>query len=569
MAYVITQNCCNDASCLAACPIGCIHPTPDEPNFATAEMLYIDPDTCIDCGACADWCPVDAIKSDRALTPNQSPYPAMNAAYYADNPIQPGWRYKQAPPLLTVGRAPLRVAIVGAGPAAWYCAKELLAQPGVEVSMFDRLPTPFGLVRHGVAPDHPATKQVVDQFRFDRDQSDRFELFLNVEVGTQVTHPELMDHHHAVIYAYGAAADRRLDIAGEDLPGSVAATRFVAWYNGHPDHAELDPNLTGRRVVIVGNGNVALDMARLIVADPDQLAATDMADHALAALRRSDVEEVVILGRRGAADAAFTTPELLALTQLAEVDVVVDAPNLAEEVETASDGAARGKLALLATLPTAAAARQASRKRIVLRFNTVPIEIIGTDRVEGLVVAATEVEVGADGVRQARVSDRTETVATGLVIRSIGFRGTALPGIPFDESTGTVPQQDGRVIDSESRDPLAGVYVSGWIKRGPSGVIGTNRLCAKETVASLLEDFLADRLTAPPAAGVELARLVRARQPDTVDARGWAAIDRAERSGGAATGRPRRKIADRWALVEAARRRPRRRLALSVLTRSR
>ncbi|MET9213556.1 MULTISPECIES: FAD-dependent oxidoreductase [unclassified Nocardia] len=567
MAYVITQNCCNDASCLAACPIGCIHPTPDEPNFATAEMLYIDPDTCIDCGACADWCPVDAIKSDRALTPNQAPYPAMNAAYYADNPIQPGWRYREPSPLFTIGRAPLRVAIVGAGPAAWYCAKELLAQPGVEVSMFDRLPTPFGLVRHGVAPDHPATKQVVDQFRFDREQSRRFAMFLNVEVGEHVRHADLTDHHHAVIYAYGAATDRRLDIAGEDLPGSIAATRFVAWYNGHPDHADLDPNLTGRRAVIVGNGNVALDMARLLVADPDQLARTDMADHAVAALRRSKVEEVVILGRRGAADAAFTTPELLALTQLTDVDVVVDAPDLTAEIDTATDEPARGKLALLASLPTADTVSEAGRKRIVLRFNTVPVEIVGTDRVEGLVVAATEVEVGADGARKARVGDRTETLATDLVLRSIGFRGTALPDIPFDDATGTVPHQVGRVVDRGS--PVTGVYVSGWIKRGPSGVIGTNRLCAKETVASLLADFLADRLPAPRATGAELARLVRARRPDAVDADGWAAIDRAERSGGAATGRPRRKIADRTALVEAARHRPRRRLALSVLTRSR
>ncbi|MGV9545226.1 FAD-dependent oxidoreductase [Nocardia beijingensis] len=567
MAYVITQNCCNDASCLAACPIGCIHPTPDEPNFATAEMLYIDPDTCIDCGACADWCPVDAIKSDRALTPEQTPYQAMNAAYYADNPIRPGWHYNEGPQLVTVGRAPLRVAIVGAGPAAWYCAKELLAQPGVEVSMFDRVPTPFGLIRHGVAPDHPATKRVVDQFRFDRDQTARFQLLLNVDVGRHVTHAELMDHHHAVIYAYGAATDRRLDIAGEDLPGSVAATRFVAWYNGHPDHTGLEPDLTDPRVVIVGNGNVALDMARLLVTDPDQLARTDMADHALVALRGSNVEEVVILGRRGAADAAFTTPELLALTQLADVDVVVDAPGLAEQLAAASDATTRAKLTLLAGLPTADSVCEPDRKRIVLRFNVVPVEFVGTERVDGVVVATTEVDVDADGVRRARVSDRTETVRAGLVIRSIGFRGTALPGIPFDEATGTVPNREGRVV--EGGTPLPGVYTSGWIKRGPSGVIGTNRLCAKETVASLLEDFLADRLASPQAGRAALTRLVRARRPETVDARGWAAIDRAERAGGAETGRPRRKFGDRAAMVEAARPRPVRRLALSVLTRSR
>ncbi|MFE3171219.1 FAD-dependent oxidoreductase [Amycolatopsis sp. NPDC059090] len=560
MAYVITQNCCNDASCLAACPIGCIHPAPGEPGFATAEMLYIDPDTCIDCGACADRCPVDAIKADTALTPEQSPYAEMNAAYYADNPVEPGWRYQVPPPYVTLGREPLRVAIVGAGPAAWYCAKELLAQPDVRIAMFDRLPTPFGLVRHGVAPDHPATKQVVGQFRFDREQSERFALFLNVEVGTQVSHAELMRHHHAVVYAYGASADRRLGIAGEELPGSVAATRFVAWYNGHPDHSSLDPDLTGRRAVIVGNGNVALDMARLLVTEPDQLATTDMADHALETLRRSTIEEVVILGRRGAADAAFTTPELLALTQLRGVDVVVDSPQPVGEI-AADDETTRQKLKLLAGLPAAQQPREPGRKRIVFRFNTVPVEIVGDERVEGVVVAATEVRVDADGTRRAVAGDRTETLETGLVIRSIGFQGTELPGVPFDAATGTVPNRAGRVVDGTS--VLPGVYASGWIKRGPSGVIGTNRLCAQETVANLLEDFVADRLTAPQAGEKELARLVRGRQPEVVDSRGWAEIDAAERAA-AAVGRPRRKLVDRSSMLSAAR--PRR---LRLLPRSR
>ncbi|OXR39770.1 putative ferredoxin/ferredoxin--NADP reductase [Nocardia cerradoensis] len=562
MAYVITQNCCNDASCLAACPVGCIHPTPDEPGFATAEMLYIDPDTCIDCGACADWCPVDAIKADSALTANQQPFRQLNADYYHDNPVRPGWRYKTPPAVVTLARGRLRVAIVGAGPAAWYCAKELLAQPDVEVSIFDRLPTPFGLVRHGVAPDHPATKRIVDQFRFDRDQARRLALFLNVEVGTHVTHADLMDHHHAVIYAHGAATDRRLDIAGEDLPGSLPATRLVAWYNGHPDHARLDPDLNGRRAVIIGNGNVALDIARLLTTDPGRLAGTDIADHALNALRHSTIEEVVIVGRRSAADAAFTTPELLALTQLTDVDVVLDTPITAEEANSAVDAAARRKLALLTPLPTAEQDRTPGRKRIVLRFNSTPVEIVGTSTVEGVVLATTETRVDPDGIRRPIVGDHTETLPAGLVIRSIGFKGTPLPDIPFDDATGTVPNQAGRVTESGSQRPLPGVYTAGWIKRGPTGVIGTNRLCAQQTVANLLEDFLADRLVTPRTGGDELARLVRSRQPDTVDSRGWSAIDTAERSAGAATQRPRRKFTDRDALLDAARQRPARRLPL-------
>lgn len=228
MAYVITQNCCNDASCLAACPVGCIHPTPDEPDFATSEMLYVDPNTCIDCGACADWCPVDAIKPDTALTARQEPYRQANADYYRDRPLQVGWKYLPLTPLATVGRGSLRVAVVGAGPAAWYCAKDLLAQPHVEVSMFDRLPAPHGLARYGVAPDHPATKQVMDQFLLDREQTGRFGMFLNVEVGRDVTHDELLDHHHAVIYAYGASSDRRLDVPGRTFRVRLPPARSSA-----------------------------------------------------------------------------------------------------------------------------------------------------------------------------------------------------------------------------------------------------------------------------------------------------------------------------------------------------
>ena len=397
---------------------------------------------------------------------------------------------------------------------------------------------------------------MIDQFRFDRDQTRRLALFLNVEVGTHLTHAELMDHHHAVIYAHGAATDRRLGIAGEDLPSSLPATRFVAWYNDHPDHARLDPDLHGRRAVIIGNGNVALDIARLLATDPDRLAETDIADHALNALQHSTIEEVVIVGRRSAADAAFTTPELLALTQRTDVDVVLDKPITAEEAAAAVGAAARHKLALLTALPTAEQDPVAGRKRIVLRFNSTPMAIVGSGDVDGIVLAATETRVDPDGIRQPVVGDHTETLPTQLVIRSIGFKGSPLPDIPFDDSNGTVPNQAGRVTESASQQPLPGVYTAGWIKRGPTGVIGTNRLCAQETVANLLDDFLADRLVTPRAGTDQLTRLVRSRQPDTVDSRGWSAIDTAERSAGAATQRPRRKFINRDELLDTARPRP-------------
>lgn len=237
MAYVITQTCCNDASCVAVCPVNCIHPSPDEPEFATAEMLHIDPKTCIDCGACADACPVEAILPDDKLDPSQKRFAEINAAWYEDHPAPEGWQPLVPAPAPPRDRGTLRVAIVGAGPAACYAAQELLERSDVEVEMFDRLPTPFGLVRAGVAPDHPGTKAVTESFEWSF-RREEFALHLATEIGRDISHAELLEHHHAVIYATGASSDRRLGITGEDLPGSHAATEFVAWYNGHPDYAE-------------------------------------------------------------------------------------------------------------------------------------------------------------------------------------------------------------------------------------------------------------------------------------------------------------------------------------------
>ena len=288
MAHVITQPCCNDASCIDVCPVNCIHPTPDEPDFISAEMLYIDPDTCIDCGACVDECPVEAIFPDDSIDEGQERYLQINADYYTDHDVSCGLVASRKEESLPPGKE-LHVAIVGAGPAAFYAAEELLKHSAIRVDMFDRLPTPYGLVRAGVAPDHPSTKGVEKTFASTAAKA-TFEYFLHVEMGKHLNHDELTDHYGAVVYAHGASSDKQLGVDGEDLPGSIAATAFVAWYNGHPDYADRDFDLSAERAVVVGNGNVALDVARILLDDPDHLAKTDIADHALEKLRTSNIK---------------------------------------------------------------------------------------------------------------------------------------------------------------------------------------------------------------------------------------------------------------------------------------
>ncbi|MBV8348751.1 MAG: 4Fe-4S binding protein, partial [Mycolicibacterium sp.] len=320
MPHVITQSCCSDGSCVYACPVNCIHPTPDEPGFATAEMLHIDPVACVDCGACVSACPVGAIAPDTKLSTAQLPFIEINSSFY---PQRPGGdklpptsklaRVVEAPMIRPRSGGPLRVAVVGSGPAAMYAADELLTQRGVVVNVFERLPTPYGLVRAGVAPDHQATKRITRLFdRMSRDRD--FHFYLNVEVGKHVSHDELLRHHHAVVYAVGASSDRRLEIPGFGLPGTGTATEVVAWYNAHPDFAGLPVTLDHERVVIIGNGNVALDVARILTADPDALAGTDVSRTALGVLRDSKVREVIVAARPGPAHTAFTLPEMIGLT---------------------------------------------------------------------------------------------------------------------------------------------------------------------------------------------------------------------------------------------------------------
>ncbi|WP_407550883.1 FAD-dependent oxidoreductase [Streptomyces sp. Pv4-95] len=542
MTYAITQTCCSDATCVSVCPVNCIHPTPQERAFGSTEMLYVDPKTCIDCGACADACPVDAIFPVDSLFGAQKEYAEINAAYFDDaepEPVEDGpnfhtWSEPTFERSLPSDFAPIRVAVVGTGPAGMYAAEDLLLHTNAEVTLVDRLPVAGGLVRYGVAPDHPATKKVGDTFaRFHTHP--RVRMHLGLEVGRDITAEELSAHHDAVIYAVGASADRRLGIPGEGLAGSISATAFVSWYNAHPEVAPDAIDLSTERVVVVGNGNVALDVARILVSDPETLAGTDIADHALAALRASKVREVVLLGRRGPEDAAYTRPELLALKHLAGVQLVVDDhdPRIGAAIDAAGP---KDKAAVLQGVTRArsnwSAEPPESGRRIVFRFHSTPVEVLGAGPVSAVRVtgAAGEVEL-----------------PTGLLLRAIGYRGAPVAGLPFDEATGTVPHERGRVTGRP------GTYVVGWIKRGPSGGIGANRTCAAETVGTLLADAVAGSLPAPTGASNAFRRLARRRNRRLVDARGLAAINRAEVARGRSDGRPRVKLATVRQLVSTAR----------------
>ncbi|MDG4857918.1 FAD-dependent oxidoreductase [Streptomyces sp. T-3] len=534
MPYAITQNCCSDATCIAVCPVNCIHPTPEERDFGSTEMLYVDPKACIDCGACADACPVDAIFPADSLLGGQREYVAINAAYYeqsaqaepqlaVDSPNFHSWQEPVFERVLPADFAPIRVAIVGTGPAGMYAAEDLLLHTTAEVTLVDRLPVAGGLVRYGVAPDHPATKKVGDLFeRFHTHP--RVTMHLGLEVGRDITADELAAHHDAVIYAVGASTARRLGIEGEDRTGSIAATTFVAWYNAHPEVAPDAVDLSAERVVVVGNGNVALDVARILVADPDDLAGTDIADHALAALRASKVREVVLLGRRGPEDAAYTRSEMLALKHLPGVELVIDDHD-PRTGATIDEAGAKDKAAVLRGIARSAvdyAPAPGTGRRIVLRFHSESLAVTGDGHVRAVRVT------GGPGA-----SD----IPAGLLLRAVGYRGLPVAGLPFDEATATVPNDGGRVTGRP------GTYVVGWIKRGPSGGIGANRTCAAETVTALLADAVAGALPTPTGGRKEFRRLARRRNRKIVDARGLAAINKAELARGRSAGRPRVKLA--------------------------
>ncbi|HSE93427.1 MAG TPA: FAD-dependent oxidoreductase [Methylomirabilota bacterium] len=445
---------------------------------------------------------------------------------------------------------PLRVAIVGAGPAGYYAADHLLRQDGavVEVDVFDRLPTPYGLVRAGVAPDHQKIKAVTAVF--DKVAAHpRFRFYGGVELGKDVSVEDLRRHYHQILYSTGAQTDRRMGIPGEDLRRSHPATEFVAWYNGHPDYRDLTFDLSQERAAIVGVGNVAIDVARILSRTAEELERTDIADHALEALRASRIREVVLLGRRGPAQAAFTNPELRELGELAAADVVVrpDEVELDElsraALEKSGDRAERKKVEILQEY--ARRPPTGKPRRLALRFLVSPIEVLGNDagQVTGLTLVRNQLVATETGSLQAKPTGQVETLPAGLVFRSVGYRGVPLPGVPFNESWGVILNEKGRVLDPDTRRPRLGEYTAGWIKRGPTGVIGTNKPDAAETGAAMLEDLAAGHVLDPAEPGAAAAdRLVRSRQARVVSYVDWRRLDALETARGRVMGRPRVKF---------------------------
>jgi len=467
--------------------------------------------------------------------------------------------------------SPIRIAVIGSGPAGFYAAGHLLKDSAgrFEVDMLERLPTPWGLVRSGVAPDHPKIKSVSRVYEKTAAHP-RFRYYGNVCFGEHVSRDDLLAHYHAIVYATGSPSDRPLGIPGEELPGSHAATEFVGWYNGHPDHTHLEFDLTAdvggegaERAVVIGNGNVALDVARMLVLAPQELAPTDTADHALEVLADSRVNEVVIVGRRGPAQAAFTNPELLELGELAGADVIVDEAELERALAVHDAGAeeditSRRNVEILRDYASRRPAGHA--KRIVLRFLLSPAAFVPDEHGRlGAVELIRNELVPTDGALRAQATDERETIPARMAFRAIGYRGEPLPDVPFDERSAVILNRGGRVLDPASGEPVPGEYVVGWIKRGPSGVIGTNKKDAQETVDALLEDLAPSGNGAAPDAGAggarggavhvpsspdpdAVERLLRSRQPELVTYAGWEAIDRHERALGEPAGRPRVKL---------------------------
>ena len=444
--------------------------------------------------------------------------------------------------------SPLRVAIVGAGPSGFYAAEHILKHEDVhaQVDLFDRLPTPFGLVRGGVAPDHPKIKSVIRVYEKTAAR-EGFRFFGNVKVGHDIEVEDLERLYHAIVYTVGCETDRHLGIPGEDLPGSHAATAFVGWYNAHPDYAEEEFDLSCERAVVIGNGNVAMDVARMLALTDHELRGTDTADHAIEMLERSAIREIVVLGRRGPAQAAFTNPEIKELGEMEDADVFVDPAEVQLDPASAafleSDQADKTTRVNVETLREFAS-REAEGKdrRIVLRFLSSPVEILGDGKVEKILIGRNEL-VEEDGTLRARDSGEREELECGLVLRSVGYTGVPIEGVPFDDKRGLILNEGGRVLDSHDAGPKVGHYAAGWIKRGPSGVIGTNKKDALETVRHLLADVDSQTLLEPqtpePAAVEEL---LVGRGVRFVSFEDWQAIDQAEVGRGEPHGRPRVKF---------------------------
>jgi ferredoxin--NADP+ reductase len=442
--------------------------------------------------------------------------------------------------------SPLRVAIIGTGPSGFYAAEHLLKQqPGVEIDLFDRLPTPYGLVRGGVAPDHQKIKSVIRVYeKIAANPAVRF--YGNVEFGGSLDRADLLRHYHSVIYAVGAPNDRVLGLPGENLPGSHAATEFVAWYNGHPDYRDRVFDLSQEQVAVIGMGNVAVDVVRILARTPEELRATDIADHALEALSQSRVRDIYMIGRRGPVQGAFTNPELKELGEMSGADIDVRGEDLELDAEAAARLAAMDDKTPEKNLQTlrafATRPRSGKPRTIHLRFCLSPVELRGEGRVEQLVLVRNRLVPREGGDYRAEPTGEQEILPAGLVFRSVGYLGMALPGLPFDARRGVIPNESGRVLNAPGQ-PAPGEYTVGWIKRGPSGVIGTNKPDAVESADALLADLRSGKLNPPAAPAREAVEaLLAGRGIRVVRWQDWQRLDQLERERGAACGRPRVKF---------------------------
>ncbi len=449
---------------------------------------------------------------------------------------------------MTALPGPLRVAIIGSGPSGFYAAEHLQKKvPTVEIDMFDRLPTPYGLVRGGVAPDHPKIKSVTRMYERTAAHPG-FRFLGNVKVGGAIEHAELDALYDAIIYATGAQTDRHVGIPGEELAGSHAATEFVGWYNGHPDFRDRRFDLSCTGAAVIGMGNVAMDVTRILASSMEELTPTDLSLHALDELRTSNVRDIYVLGRRGPAQAAFTNPELRELGELAEADVIVDPRELVLDEHSAHQLSGHEDRAVeknLHTLNEFATRQPAGRKRrIILRFLVSPVEILGTNRVEGIKLVHNQLVRAPGGDLRAEATDDTETLPVGLVFRSVGYRGVAIPGVPFNPRAGILPNVGGRVLVAPGAMEIRrGVYAVGWIKRGPSGVIGTNKPDSAETVDLLLEDLATGGITPREyESRTAVDEMLRSRGVQVVSFAHWQVLDALEQAAGKPRGAPREKF---------------------------
>jgi len=443
---------------------------------------------------------------------------------------------------------PLRVAIVGSGPTGFYTAEHLFKQKDrvVEVDLYERLPTPFGLVRGGVAPDHQKIKSVTKAY--DRIAANpRFRYFGNVELGSDVSLDDLRRYYHQIVFTVGAQIDRSMDVPGEELKRSHAATEFVAWYNGHPDYRNREFDLSQESVAVVGVGNVAVDVCRILCRSREELEKTDIADYALDELAASNVRTVYMLGRRGPAQAAFTNPEIKELGELSIADIQVPEEDAAIDeatrkfMEANPDPSTNRKVEILKQY--AREKRSGKPKKLVLRFLVSPVELLGgaDGGVRAVKLVKNELFLDSKGGIKPKATATLEELPAGLVFRSVGYKGVALPGIPFREDWGVIPNEKGRVL--ESGGAVKGLYCAGWIKRGPTGVIGTNKPDALETVSAMLEDVGIGFHLAPEAPAASAAEaMVRSRKPSFVSYEDWKKLDALEVERAQGTERPRVKF---------------------------